>query len=109
MNFYRRKPAVIEAVQFDGSKESIKKILALDDFHAISWRNDSRRLVFFWRDIKVGDWVVKEDENLSVFKSDEFEIKFARVLEVPEFVIGEDKCQYEITSKNGVMDLKRRS
>lgn len=85
MNYYRRKPAVIEAVQYDGTDESAKSIRRL---HENDGKFDN---IYLWRQclylnnkkVKLGDWVVKEDGKVFVCKSDEFEIKFGRVESLP--------------------------
>lgn len=84
MRFQRKEPAIIEAIQYDGTSESCEKIRTLDaGASRFVRKKDSIIILRNGKFVEIGDWVVKEGGSLSVYQSDQFEIAFDRI-EDPE-------------------------
>jgi len=79
MEYRRKNPHTVQAVQYDGqiSKFCMNFVSECLDRVIIVTRDG----VFVnEQKVKLGDWVVQEDGNLSVYTADKFEILFERVM-----------------------------
>jgi hypothetical protein len=73
MSFFKRKPIVVEAMQFEGKKPYGLILYLLEDGSA--YLNGNTLKVITKNDlvtVALGDWIVKDQGQIFVYKSDVF-------------------------------------
>ena len=88
MSKFRKKPVVIEAIQYDGSSESMKEISAMSD-REIRWMSNNNTIVIETLEgnmrANIGDWIIKGIKGECYpCKPDIFEATYERISEEEE-------------------------
>ena len=85
---FRKKPVVIEAIQFDGSKENfreMKRVFRKKFKDCVYFADSGNMYISTWEGkmlVDIGDWVIKDTDGwLYPCKKDIFEMTYEKVEE----------------------------